>query len=127
MESDWGDVAEGPFILETAIDRFDQYGLLWVTFPLAFPALYYEAWQDHCGWNLTAPNTTSRPRERVARIEPKMMRKVPRNRDLREIPQSKAQPLAAYSRAHPERDRAITEVYASGGYAMQEIGDYFGW
>jgi len=58
----------------------------------------------------------------------RMMRKVPRGRDLREVPQSKAraQPLAAYVRAHPERARAIAEAYASGGYTMQEIGDYFG-
>jgi len=59
-----------------------------------------------------------------------MMRKVPRVRDLREVPQSKARPrakpLAAYVRAHPMRDRAIAEAYASGGYTMQEIGDYFG-
>jgi REP element-mobilizing transposase RayT len=59
-----------------------------------------------------------------------MMRKVPRGRDLREIPQSKARPkaqtLAAYERAHPERNRAIAQAYASGGYTMQEIGDYFG-
>ena len=60
----------------------------------------------------------------------KMLRKLPRGRDLREVPQSKArpraQPLAAYARAHPERDRAIAAAYASGGYTMQEIGDYFG-
>jgi len=60
----------------------------------------------------------------------RMMRKVPRGRDLREVPQSKARPrakpLAAYVRAHPQRDRAIAEAYASGGYTMQEIGDYFG-
>jgi len=60
----------------------------------------------------------------------RMMRKVPRGRDLREVPQSKARPrakpLAAYVRTHPQRDRAIAEAYASGGYTMQEIGDYFG-
>ena len=59
-----------------------------------------------------------------------MMRKIPRGRDLREVPQSKVrprvQPLATYVRAHPERNRAIAEAYASGGYTMQEIGDYFG-
>ena len=56
------------------------------------------------------------------------MRKAPRGRDLREVAQSsvRAQPLAAYVRAHPKRDRAIAEAYASGGYTMQEIGDYFG-
>ena len=58
------------------------------------------------------------------------MRKVSRGRNLREIPQSKARPraqtLAAFTRAHPERDRAIAQAYASGGYTMREIGDYFG-
>lgn len=56
-----------------------------------------------------------------------MIRKVPR---VHEVPQSKArpraQPLAAYVRANAERDRAIAYAYASGGYTMQEIGDYFG-
>ena len=60
----------------------------------------------------------------------RMKRKIPVGRDLREVPQSKArpraQPLAAYERDHPERNRAIAEAYASGGYTLQEIGDYFG-
>ena len=59
-----------------------------------------------------------------------MMRKVPSGRDLCEVPQSKprpqAQPLEDYARAHPERNRAIAAAYASGGYTMQQIGDYFG-
>jgi len=37
-----------------------------------------------------------------------------------------AKPLADYARDHPERNRAIAAAYASGGYTMQEIGDYFG-
>jgi hypothetical protein len=52
-----------------------------------------------------------------------MLRKVPRGRDFREVPQFKArpraQPLAAYARAHPESDRAIAAAYASGAYTMQ--------
>jgi hypothetical protein len=59
-----------------------------------------------------------------------MMRKVPKGKDLREVPQSKtrppARPLADYAQAHPDRNRAIAEAYASGGYTMQQIGDYFG-
>lgn len=59
-----------------------------------------------------------------------MRRKVPEDRDLREIPQAKARPvakpLAHYARQHPDRDRAITAAYASGGYTLQDIGDYFG-
>ncbi|MEA3276072.1 MAG: hypothetical protein U9Q81_12415 [Pseudomonadota bacterium] len=59
-----------------------------------------------------------------------MRRKVPKGRDLREIPQAKvrpiAKPLAHYARKHPDRNRAIAAAYASGGYTMQEIGDFFG-
>ncbi|MEA3276049.1 MAG: hypothetical protein U9Q81_12300 [Pseudomonadota bacterium] len=58
-----------------------------------------------------------------------MRRKVPTGRDLREIPQAKvrpiAKPLAHYARKHPDRNGAIAAAYASGGYTMQEIGDYF--
>jgi REP element-mobilizing transposase RayT len=59
-----------------------------------------------------------------------MRRKVPTDRDLREVPQARARPpakpLAEYARKHPQRDRAIAAAYASGGYTMQDIGDYFG-
>ncbi|MEA3278662.1 MAG: hypothetical protein U9Q81_25865, partial [Pseudomonadota bacterium] len=34
--------------------------------------------------------------------------------------------LARVVHEHPDRDRAIAAAYASGGYTMQEIGDYFG-
>jgi hypothetical protein len=34
-------------------------------------------------------------------------------------------PLEDYARVHPERNRAIAAAYASGGYTMQQIGDYF--
>jgi hypothetical protein len=59
-----------------------------------------------------------------------MRRKIPADRDLREVPQAKARPpakpLPEYARQHPQRDRAIAAAYASGGYTMQDIGDYFG-
>jgi hypothetical protein len=34
--------------------------------------------------------------------------------------------LHDYAQAHAERNEAIKAGYASGGYRMQEIGDYFG-
>lgn len=56
--------------------------------------------------------------------------KVPGSRDLREIPQTKARPtakpLSYYARHHANRDRAIAAAYASGGYTMQDVGDFFG-
>ena len=59
-----------------------------------------------------------------------MQRKVPRNRDLREVPQAKRRPLPRslpeFERANPDRDQAIQAAYASGRYTMWEIGDYFG-
>jgi len=59
-----------------------------------------------------------------------MQRKVPRHRDLREVPQAKPRPLPQslpeFERANPDRDQAIRAAYASGGYTMREIGDYFG-
>jgi REP element-mobilizing transposase RayT len=57
-------------------------------------------------------------------------RRIPASRDLREISQAKSrptvEPLAVYARQHPERNHAIVAAYASGGYTMQEIGDFFG-
>ena len=59
-----------------------------------------------------------------------MQRKIPQDRDLREIPQAKARrialPLDEYARRYNDRNLAITAAYASGGYTMQEIGDHFG-
>jgi len=56
--------------------------------------------------------------------------KVPKGRDLREIPQTKtrpsAKPLSYYARHHANRDRAIVAAYASGAYTMQDVGDFFG-
>jgi len=58
-----------------------------------------------------------------------MRRKVPTGKDLREIPQTKpraaAKPLSYYARRYANRDRAIAAAYASGGYTMQDIGDFF--
>lgn len=59
-----------------------------------------------------------------------MQQQVPKNRDLREIPQARirppAPPLADFARRHAGRDDAISSAFASGGYTLQEIGDYFG-
>ncbi len=61
-----------------------------------------------------------------------MKRKIPNDRDLREVPQakSKARPsshsLAHYASIHRDRNSAIAAAYASGGYTMRDIGDYFG-
>ncbi len=59
-----------------------------------------------------------------------MRRAVPANRDLREVAQARARPpakpLADYARQHRDRDHAIAAAYASGGYTMRAIGDYFG-
>ena len=59
-----------------------------------------------------------------------MQRRVPQDRDLREVPQAKPRAvpraLADYARRYPDRDRAIAAAYASGGYTMREIGDHFG-
>ena len=56
-----------------------------------------------------------------------MQRKVPQDRDLREVPQAKRRPvprsLPDYERANADRNQAIKAAYASGGYTMQEIGD----
>jgi len=58
-----------------------------------------------------------------------MQRKVPRNRNLSEVPQARqrpvAQPLAVYARENPTRDEAILAAYQSGGYTLRDIGDYF--
>lgn len=59
-----------------------------------------------------------------------MRRKVPADGDLREVPQARARPAAKplfhYARAYADRDSAIAAAYASGGYTLKDIGDYFG-
>ena len=60
----------------------------------------------------------------------KMQRKVEAGQDLSEVPTAQrrqiAKPLAYYARKHLDRDEAIVQAYASGGYGMKEIGDHFG-
>ena len=57
-----------------------------------------------------------------------MRRKIPRDKDLREIPQAMARPavkaLADYAREYPEHHGAIAAAYGSGGYTLQDIGDF---
>jgi putative transposase len=59
-----------------------------------------------------------------------MRSKIPANRDLREVPHAKARPLpkplAQYARENLNRNAAIVAAYASGGYTMKDLGDYFG-
>lgn len=49
---------------------------------------------------------------------------------LSEIPSSHkrqvAKPLSYYESSNPDRDIAIVNAYASGGYSMKQVGDYFG-
>jgi REP element-mobilizing transposase RayT len=57
-------------------------------------------------------------------------RQLPKHRDLREIPQAQrrppAKPLPEYVRDYPRRNEAIVAAYRSGGYTLQDIGDFFG-
>jgi REP element-mobilizing transposase RayT len=59
-----------------------------------------------------------------------LRRQLPKNRDLREVPQSKRRPppkpLPEYVRDYPWRNEAIVAAYRSGGYTLQDIGDFFG-
>ena len=59
-----------------------------------------------------------------------MRSKVSLGKDLREIPQARARPVAkpisAYALDYTDRDSAIAAAYASGGYTLKDIGDYFG-
>jgi putative transposase len=56
--------------------------------------------------------------------------KIKSNCDLTEIPKSqkraKVQSLEYYARHNSARNQAILASYASGGYSMKQIGDYFG-
>lgn len=49
---------------------------------------------------------------------------------LSEIPAAQrrkmSKPLEEYAQVYPDRDEAIEQAYASGGYGMKEIGEYFG-
>ena len=59
-----------------------------------------------------------------------MRQRVPKNRDLRELPQARqrlpAKSLADYVREFPERNDTIVAAYRSGGYTLRDIGDFFG-
>jgi len=59
-----------------------------------------------------------------------LRRQLPKDRDLREVQQAKrrppAKPLPEYVRDYPQRNEAIVAAYRSGGYTLQEIGDFFG-
>jgi hypothetical protein len=77
---------------------------------------------------LGEPQTARLPRHRhVCRV---MQSRVPLRQDLREMPQARGRPIPRplhdYDQAHAERNEAIKAAYASGGYRMREIGDYFG-
>lgn len=56
--------------------------------------------------------------------------RLPKNRDLSEVPRTQrrppAKPLADYAGLYPKRNAAIAAAYASGGYTLKEIGEYFG-
>jgi REP element-mobilizing transposase RayT len=59
-----------------------------------------------------------------------MHRKVPQDRDLREVPQAKGRSrankaLPEYAREYRQRNDAIVAAYLSGRYTLREIGDYF--
>ncbi len=60
----------------------------------------------------------------------KMLAKQPATDDLSEIPlgqrRAMAKPLSHYAARTRDRDKAIAMAYASGGYGLKEIGDYFG-
>ncbi len=60
-----------------------------------------------------------------------MRRKIPADRDLREVPpQAKARPLAKpfaeYARKDRHRDHGLGAACASGGCTIQDIGEHFG-
>jgi len=59
-----------------------------------------------------------------------MQQKIPSDTKLSEIPaiQKRTPPkrLEYYKKKYPDRNTAIAQAYRSGGYSMEEIGDYFG-
>jgi len=59
-----------------------------------------------------------------------MQRRIDGAERLSEIPSSQRRPLAkplqSYVESASSRDQAINLVYASGGYSLSEIGDFFG-
>ncbi len=59
----------------------------------------------------------------------KMQQKMESDKDLSEIPSAHKRPLAKtleyYDNQYPNRNTSIIKAYASGGYSMKEIGDYY--
>jgi len=59
-----------------------------------------------------------------------MQRKLDGSRRLSEIPKTQrrpvARPLSWYFEKYPDRDTAIFEAFAGGGYNMRKIGDHVG-
>ena len=59
-----------------------------------------------------------------------LRRKLPRDRDLSEVPRAQRRPLPKplhdYAEIYPDRDEAIAAAYASDGYTLKAIGEYFG-
>ena len=64
------------------------------------------------------------------RFVERMQRRIDEQKVLSEIPvtqrRRQAKTLAYYERKEGSRDEAIISAYASGGYTLKEIGDYFG-
>lgn len=60
----------------------------------------------------------------------KMQRRLVSDGDLSEVPAAQrrklAKPLEHYAQKYIDRDLAIVQAYASGGYGMKEIGVHFG-
>ena len=60
----------------------------------------------------------------------KIQNKIDKGKDLSEIPKSQKRPkpktLQQYEKKAGNRNQAIQLSYASGGYSMKEIGDYYG-
>ncbi|HED15705.1 MAG TPA: transposase [Gammaproteobacteria bacterium] len=58
-----------------------------------------------------------------------MQYKIQPDSNLSEVPSPQkrpvAKPLSYYERIYTDRDDAIIDAYASGGYSMKEVGDYF--
>ena len=58
-----------------------------------------------------------------------MLCKIALEVNLSEVPSPQkrqlAKPLSYYEKKYLDRDTAIINAYASGGYSMKEVGDYF--
>jgi hypothetical protein len=59
-----------------------------------------------------------------------MQRRLAPGKDLSEVPalqrRRMPRPLDHYARQHRDRDKAIQNAYASGGYGLKAIGEHFG-